>query len=670
MKNLTILLLGCIFSVHTFGQTIPQGINYQAVARDANGQELANQSLIVKFKIMTNLSPGPGYVIQWEETHNLSTNDYGLFTTIIGNGTNSGGLLSSFADIDWGNEAHSLKVEVDYGNGFVSMGTMPFQSVPYALSSLDNNWSTNGSDIYNNNAAGVGIGTDNPNGYILEIEDTDIGAISSIYGVAAVTDVDAHFDLNSNSNASWGSSINLFEFDENTQTFVDGWNIARQTTNGTGNSSLNFNYGTVHNNNSSSSKVTFTKDGKLGVGNANPGAKLEVYDNGDNVSLRIHEDAGSHEARLHLRRGGIDWELINGNGNDFSIEHEASEKFRIDGNTGNVGIGNSSPQYKLDVSGDINFTGDLYQNGSLVNFGSGGNSLWSSLGTSGSISFANNVGIGSGFYYGSIFGGNYNYPTNPLHVEDEGTEHGGTIDVASGIPVEEVVARFKNTKTTASPLTHSAVSVDAESGRDAIIYLSEDGDAKWGIRHDATDGSLEIRLQENGVNSKKFEITSSGEIKTATRQESIFINASDFSGLEGVQQPIGTGAINPQTYGVVNWSHYTTTNLAASVNLPNGAVITEIITYQKDSNDGLIRSIMYGRLKRHSLSSPPTDEVLSVFGCQRLGVSDNIVESSSETNISNGTIDNENYMYRLTCILSDEANFMGVKIKYNINTLN
>jgi len=39
---------------------------------------------------------------------------------------------------------------------------------------------------------------------------------------------------------------------------------------------------------------------------------------------------------------------------------------------GKVGVDNDSPTFNLDVTGDINFTGDLYKNGSLLAFGGGG----------------------------------------------------------------------------------------------------------------------------------------------------------------------------------------------------------------------------------------------------------------------------------------------------------
>lgn len=32
-------------------------------------------------------------------------------------------------------------------------------------------------------------------------------------------------------------------------------------------------------------------------------------------------------------------------------------------NASKVGVGNALPNYKVDVSGDINFTGNLYKNG-------------------------------------------------------------------------------------------------------------------------------------------------------------------------------------------------------------------------------------------------------------------------------------------------------------------
>ena len=128
MKKTILTLLSVLFCAITFAQNVPQGINYQAIARDAAGAELANDTLIVQFSVLE------GAAISWQEIDTVTTNEFGLFTTIIGGGTStSNGSSSTFDLVDWGAAAHSLKVEIDYGNGLVDMGTTEFMSVPYSL---------------------------------------------------------------------------------------------------------------------------------------------------------------------------------------------------------------------------------------------------------------------------------------------------------------------------------------------------------------------------------------------------------------------------------------------------------------------------------------------------------------------------------------------------------
>jgi hypothetical protein len=62
--------------------------------------------------------------------------------------------------------------------------------------------------------------------------------------------------------------------------------------------------------------------------------------------------------------------------------------------TGNVGIGRSNPTYRLDINGDINFTGTLRSNGTPFVGGGGGASGWSNN-SSNVFVIGSNVGIGT-----------------------------------------------------------------------------------------------------------------------------------------------------------------------------------------------------------------------------------------------------------------------------------
>ena len=154
MKRILITIFSILFCAITFAQSVPQGINYQAVARDSTGTVLMNQNLTIQFSVISDITTS---AVSWQETHTVTTNDYGLYTAIIGGGTaTSVGSSASFDVIDWGASNHLLKVEVNYGGGLVDMGTTAFMSVPYALySATGSSTSTCGLSIGDTTQGGI-----------------------------------------------------------------------------------------------------------------------------------------------------------------------------------------------------------------------------------------------------------------------------------------------------------------------------------------------------------------------------------------------------------------------------------------------------------------------------------------------------------------------------------
>jgi len=139
MYGKIILFFFCFVSL-AFTQ-VPQGINYQAVVRDADGILYENQEITIIFKLIV-LETGN---VSWEETHQVQTNDFGLFTTIIGQGETSYDM--PFSSLDWSEGTIFITVDIDFDNDGpqppVDFGETQLLSVPYAFfsnSSGDKKW--------------------------------------------------------------------------------------------------------------------------------------------------------------------------------------------------------------------------------------------------------------------------------------------------------------------------------------------------------------------------------------------------------------------------------------------------------------------------------------------------------------------------------------------------
>ncbi|MDF2190357.1 hypothetical protein [Paraflavitalea sp. CAU 1676] len=133
MKQFFLLLL-LATGISTAIAQMPKAINYQAVARNAQGQALVNQAIKVRLSIISSASGSPTL---YSETRNVTTNALGLFNVQIG-GPGAQATSGSFTNIDWVSNsvaAKSLKVELDINNtgAFTDMGSQSLATVPYSF---------------------------------------------------------------------------------------------------------------------------------------------------------------------------------------------------------------------------------------------------------------------------------------------------------------------------------------------------------------------------------------------------------------------------------------------------------------------------------------------------------------------------------------------------------
>ena len=112
------------------GQIIPNGMNYQGVARDRSGEVLSGKTITLQINLQSKNTIQP--VVFFSEIHRVSTNNSGNFKIVIGKGST---LAGSIYEIPWSTENiwMEVRLKMDGENQFTTISNSELLAVPYAF---------------------------------------------------------------------------------------------------------------------------------------------------------------------------------------------------------------------------------------------------------------------------------------------------------------------------------------------------------------------------------------------------------------------------------------------------------------------------------------------------------------------------------------------------------
>jgi hypothetical protein len=140
MANKFKVLILSLWVCYTGFSQAPAGFPFQSIIKDNNGVIAKSTDAYVKCRIIRSLPTG---TVSYEEVHQVRTNDDGIFSIIIGQGTRISGEISLYA-VEWGKDLYYLNLKTvipsstsirwyDPSLNYTDIGTTQLWSVPYAL---------------------------------------------------------------------------------------------------------------------------------------------------------------------------------------------------------------------------------------------------------------------------------------------------------------------------------------------------------------------------------------------------------------------------------------------------------------------------------------------------------------------------------------------------------
>jgi hypothetical protein len=369
---------------------------------------------------------------------------------------------------------------------------------------------------------------------------------------------------------------------------------------------------------SQANKIKITQGGNVGIGTDSPSAPLEISTTSDEA-VRINQGAGApwnylsfyqqDQFKGYVGTVGSDDSDLDGGLTLTALAGEnlylrtapgsganTDNRITVLNSNGNVGIGyftsSAPPTRTLDVNGDINFSGNIYQNGSMVSFdtaaGGGSGALWSA-GGGGLYYNGGNVGIGTtspeepldvrgviktkndnddsevklvssgGMPYINLQRGDSALGDWKLTAKGNGSQQvlatsvgtselmtvqgNGNVGIGTTSPEEVLhikstspIIKLTDTNTNVSSLLH------ADTGMGSLIFVA---DSTGG----GTDPFISFRTQGTSIDYEKLRITDSGNVGIGTTSPSSLLSLFSASAASSVMRIArSTSAANQSNY--------------------------------------------------------------------------------------------------------------------------